>query len=189
MYNKKYRVLRSVIVVAMGTLLTACTHQFITQMPLLRHHSTIVWEDRQFNKYPFRYYLGEYYTPSKHIDCQYRCRSTKSMYRYVVISAMDTIEFEFSKAYIPTNTDSINIIINWATDSSCINMMSSSMWRGGILSAYAGSMYCSIKSTKPVFVEVYVVVNTMRKNKNKTIYELIEEDRRNKIDSLVRNIR
>lgn len=188
MNNKK-----NILIVLVFITTASCSGRFITQMPLLRHHTHIVWSERQFVNSPLNYYLGED-SPGNTIDCRFKCWSDKARYHYVITSASDTIEISFSKAYIQTNTDSINIMINWSTDTSSIYAhpncyRSIFMGKKCLIKDGPWDDYCSISSTRPVNVSVFDIVNPKKKNRNKTIYDLREEDKWNKLESLIEKMR
>lgn len=156
----------------------------------ITHNTKVIWLDTTTEKVPLTYMCPGRYDDKDELQCVFRSSLHKGAVQYIVISGNDTVEFEISQTYIQTNTDSINILINWATDTSSIYVMPNSAWafnkrimvKGGIMNDY-----CSIKTTRPVHVAVYIIVDFMDENKNKSIYDLIEDEKKREMDSIIRN--
>lgn len=154
------------------------------------YNTKVIWLDKVTNTIPLYYTCSGRYDTKDELQCFYRSTIHKDVVQYIVTHGIDTVEFEISQAYIQTNTDSVNIIINWAAGTSSIYVMPNSGWgfnkrimaKGGIMNDY-----CSIRSTRPVHVAVYIIVDFMEKNKNKSIFELIEDEKKKGMDSIIRN--
>lgn len=167
---------------------TSCSHQFIDKIQLLRHHTSILWSESQVYTTPLLCYPW-----GKNAECDFLCNSSKDMYNCTITTDVDTIKFGFSKAYIPTNADSVTIKINKVADTSRISIIPGCSWHkhhGGLLFVKGSHMneYCHIYSTTPVAVEVYIIVDYNKKNKNKDIHQLIEDDKQRKIKSLIKKM-
>ncbi len=154
----------------------------------------VVWFEKKYEKNPLKYYERE--IPSKKtIKCDVECFLDNDMYQFFVVSKSDTVFFSISKYYIGTNVDSINIMLEWSTDSSSIYVLPDCGWvmhkkmfvRGTPLKDY-----CHITSTQPVHVAIFVLVDVMKDNDQQSIYEILKQDRimkdTERLDSFIQSI-
>ena len=190
---KRLSILLLFVAASMSFLGSCCNHiaqesiHGQSSMPIL----SVVWDNKNYDAPPLKYLHGESQS-QEIIDCNIECVSQNDYYNFQVIGNNDTVFFSLSKYYIGTNVDSINVMINMSTNGSQIHVIHDCAWglhgkwfcRGSI----PMTELCHISSTTPVHVAVFVLVDVMKENKQRSVYEILEERKIDRIDSIIQSL-
>lgn len=187
------------IIILVGALLqNSCSSYIVTsnmnQRPSLPSPN-VVWSSINYDSPPLKYYHGES-IPGKTIDCKINYLLDNDLYKFCVISNNDTVFFSFSKYYIGTNVDSINVMMDMSTNDSQINVINDCSWclhgRWFCRGSRPMSELCHISSTTPVHVTVFVLVDVMKDNEQQSIYETLKQNSlmrdMNRLDSIIQSL-
>lgn len=152
---------------------------------------SVVWNKDNYDSPPLKYYHGESQCKEV-IDCDIECFFDDDLYHFRVIGDNDTIFFSLSKYYIGTNVDSVNIMINMSTNDSQVQVVHDCTWglHGKWFCRGSRPMtdLCHISSTIPVHVAVFVLVDVMKENKQRSVYEILEDKNIDRLDSIIQSL-
>ena len=137
---------------------------------------TTNWSSKQYKELENRHH-NEYFIRET-IDCVTSFDIEGDYYKFFVCSATDTVEISVHKSYIGSDVDSICIMIDRAVVSSEIGVHPDCSWvRLGKIKVLAGGFYteyCKVRSTIPVYVNVFLIVSLNRDNVNPSYNDLIK---------------
>jgi len=152
---------------------------------------SVVWNKDSYDSPPLKYFHGEAQC-NEVIGCDIECFFDNDLYNFRVIGDNDTVSFSLSKYYIGTNVDSVNIMINMSTNGSQIHVVHDCTWglHGKWFCRGSRPMtdLCHISSTTPVHVAVFVLVDVMKENKQSSVYEILEEKNKDRLDSIIQSL-
>lgn len=151
------------------------------------------WSTKRYGNNGNRYYCS-FDEPGGRVKCTTEMILEKEYYFFKICSSNDTVLISVHNTYIGSNVDSINIMLDYATDTSDISVFPDQSWalRGRALGGSPPiSFLCRIKSTSPVHARVYLLVDTDKRNENlpyKTEHDYYYERTQKGLDSIVKNI-
>ena len=120
--------------------------------------------------------------------CHSKYSKKKDYYSFNVYRMTDTVTIDISKLYIESNLDFVKILVDDASNSSYLEVyLEAGFAENGRMFGYSGitNYMCNLQASRPVKVSVFLFLDFMDSNVNKTMYEYRRE---NFADSLRRNL-
>ncbi|MBO7489273.1 MAG: hypothetical protein J6T88_03245 [Bacteroidales bacterium] len=138
------------------------------------------------------------YFDQETIDCFTTYIIDKDFYKFNVYTKNDTVKINIHNSYVGSNVDSIYIFINKTFDTSKIIVHPDCSWvRIGTIKTLVGNactFNCEVSSNISVFINVFLIVNSEKKNVNpswrdydKNAMDLFIEGNYKQLDSLIKN--
>lgn len=178
---KKKQYFRPLILTVACCLLMACAG---SQKSLYRHRVE-----------PNPYIKTLFLTGNDSIGCNVSYKRVKDYYRFNILSTKDTVSLYINNKYIGSNLDTVDIKIVESVDSSTIAVYPNASWvhigcATALLSDKKHTKGCFVKSTSPVSIEVYLIVDFMIDNVNPSYLDFEEfKEEKNRVKEITDSLR